>query len=73
MLSYFGKDNTLQNVYIDDLVIGHLKEAGLAPWVTTIVDIHQQHGFKIAPKKIQKLPPFYILGIPVNTHSSLNK
>ena len=59
---YFDKDNTLLYVYMDDLIIGHLEESGLAPWVTTIVDILQQHGFKIAPNKIQKVPPFHILG-----------
>ena len=59
---YFDKDNTLLYVYMDDLIIGQLKDSGLAPWVTTIVDILQQHGFKIAPNKIQKVFPFYVLG-----------
>ena len=39
-----------------------MEESGLAPWVTTIVDIFQQHDIKIAPKKIQKVLPFHILG-----------
>lgn len=59
---YFDKDNTLLYVYMDDLIIGHLEESGLAPWIATIVDILQQYGFKIAPNKIQKVPPFHILG-----------
>ena len=29
---------------------GNLKESGLAPWLTTIVGIVQQHAFKITPK-----------------------
>ena len=58
---YFDKDNTLLYVYMDDLIIGHLEESGLAPWVTTIVDILQQHDFKIALNKIQKVPLFHIL------------
>lgn len=45
-----------------DLIIGHLEESVLAPWVTTIVDVLQQHDFKIAPNKIQNIPPFHILG-----------
>lgn len=28
---YFDKDNTLLYVYMDDLIIGHLEESGLAP------------------------------------------
>ena len=47
---------------MDGLIIGHLDKSGLARWVTTIVDILQQHGFKIALNKIKNVPPFYILG-----------
>ena len=59
---YFDKDNTLLYVYMDDLIIGHLEESGIALWITTIVDILQKHGFNIAPNKKQKVPPFHILG-----------
>ena len=66
---YFDQDNTLLYVYMDDLIIGHLEKSEQAPWVTTIVGIFQQHGFIIAPNKIQKVPPFHILGSKL-THSS---
>ena len=66
-------DYTLLYVYMDDLIIGHLEESGLAPWVTTIFDILQQHGFKIAPKQNTKSTPSSYIGIPINTHSSQSK
>ena len=59
---YFDKDNALLYVYMDDLIIGYLEESGIAPSVITNVDIFQQHDFKIAPKKIQKVPLFHMLG-----------
>ena len=59
---YFDKDYTLLYIYMDDQIIGHLEKSGIVPWLTIIVDILQQHEFKIAPNKIQKVPPFHILG-----------
>lgn len=67
---YSDKDNTLLYVHMDDLSIGHLEESGLVPWITAIVDILQQHGFKTAPNKIQKSTLISYTGISINTHSS---
>ena len=67
---YCDKDNTLLYVYMDDLIIGRLEESGLAPWVTTIVDILRQYGFKI----VRNVPLFHILGSQLTlTQANVNQ
>lgn len=60
--SFFRNPDILFYIYMDDIILGAPDCSQLDLLTTECLSILAHHNFKVAPEKIQRIPPFKILG-----------
>lgn len=61
--SLMGCPNLLFYIYGDDIILGSPTLMGLQDLTTNCLIILKNHNFRVAPDKVQPIPPFKILRV----------
>lgn len=57
-----NRPGLLLYIYMDDIILGTVDHKFLDDSFAKCLNILESHGFQIAPEKVQKVPPFKVLG-----------
>lgn len=63
------RPNILFYIYMDDIIFGSPTLSGLQELMTDCLAILKKNNFRVAPEKVQSIPPFKILGSTLSLDS----